>query len=60
MTVNTQDQLPIEYSITDARIAELRDYLELTVDGLDDKHGLEVVTARHQEVKGLRLSLIHI
>ena len=47
-----------QYSVTDARIAELREqYLDLTIEGLDDKHGIEVVTAAHQEMKALRLDI---
>jgi len=49
---------PIDFSITDTNIEKYRaDYMSLTINGIDDKDGAEIVHAARMIVKNSRLSV---
>lgn len=53
-------KIPIEYSVTDAKIAEIKEYCsQLTIDGLDDNKGYSVVRKARIRVKNLRIEVEH-
>jgi len=48
----------VEYNITDAAIAKMENlYMDLTVDGIDDKEGFESVRSGRMVVKGKRIEV---
>jgi hypothetical protein len=48
----------VQFNVTDAAIAELGDrYLKLTVKGIDDKEGLEIVHTARMDVKTRRVAV---
>jgi hypothetical protein len=52
--INTDIQ---KYSITDQKIAEIKTYKNLKVNGVDDSEGLKLVHARRMEVRALRVGV---
>lgn len=54
----SSDQLLIKFSPADTAIAEMRSmYMDLTVDGIDDKEGLKVVHEARMTVKSHRVAV---